>query len=263
MGSDVKQYAVDQLKDLTEPLSKDQKVKTRSYWFGMNKFYEQILDDEFKKNLYSYNAISGMISNYDSITQQFFLLLSVKNNYHLIEDKSAGMDQIIEHISFNEFKPWLEKYKQRNSSSGYINEDIGNCILYDHNMKQINFNELLQKSSQKYVYFDFCGSWCKPCIEEIKEYSISKKFDNSTTIKPIWLFFENNKKDWFRIIDKYNLKKENCFLLENDSTIQKNFGLLLSWQGEFPHHFLFTNQGKIINSNAEPLAFFDDTDLVK
>jgi hypothetical protein len=264
MSDDLKSFTLPRIKTLSILLSHDLKIKLRSYWFGMNKVFNQMLNPEFKKSLYSYQLIKSIIKDYDSITQQFFFLLSVKASYTLEDDNKTrddivrkNLNQLIEHVSYPEFMPYIKKFKSGNSSGDFINDDIKNCVLYDYDMQQIRFNDLFTKSSQQYILFDFCGSWCKPCLEELKEYKISKKLDTSSVVKPIWIFFENNNKDWLKVIEAYKLKKENCFLLQKDSVIQKNFSILFSWLAEFPHHFLFNNQGKIVDNNVLSLSSFE------
>lgn len=270
MSNDIKSFTIPRIQRLSISLSQTPDVKLRTYWYGMNKVFEQILNPEFRNTLYSYQLIKPMIKNYDSTTQQFFLLLSIKAINSAEDDLISkndvvqnNLNELIEHITNPKFISYIEKFKNGNSTAGFINDDIRKYTLLDFNMQPISFDAIFKNSSQKYLYLDFCGTWCKPCMEEIKQYSVHKKFESSAILKPIWLFFENNKTDWIKAIDKYNLKKENCFLVINDSILMKNFGLLFSWRGEFPHHFLFTNKGKIINPSAEALVNFDENKIGK
>lgn len=259
-----------QIKKLSESLSRNLQIKTWSYWFGMGKVYEMILDKEFKKVAYSHHAIQPVINNYDSTAQQYFFLLSVKTHSTAFSNIGSGIDsiknnltQLLQQVSYEPFKQYIEKLKVGNFNVGFINENINNCMVYDYRLQKNFFKKIFTTASQKYILFDFCGSWCKPCLEEIKQYKVSNKLDTSSIIKPIWIFFENNKTDWLAVINKYGLKKENCFLVEDNDKFTKLFSISFSWQGEFPHHFLFDNQGNILNNKAESLSAFEITQLTK
>lgn len=263
ISKNLQEYTTNKFKKLSEILSRDMTIKTRKYWIGMRNVYEQILDVKFKRDSFYYDRIKNKINNYDSITQQFFMILSMKDNYYLLSNDKFGFNTFFNKISFVPFISYLEEYKKKDNGSIMINSTLGNSMLYDYSLQKVRFNDLFTNSSQKYIYLDFCGSWCKPCLDEIEQYSIKKIFDNSAVLKPVWLFFENNKMDWFRVIDKYNLKKENCFLVIDDSIIKKSFSILFSWQGEFPHHFIFSNNGKIIDLSAVPLISIDDKKIAE
>lgn len=147
--------------------------------------------------------------------------------------------------------------------SGYINNDIKKIEIFDTNNRKTTIGDLFKLTTQPYIIFDFCGSWCKPCIEEISDYAKTKHLDNSKKIKPIWLFFENDKKDWMGVVKKYGLKEDNCYVITgNDAqALSKQFAILFDWQGEFPHHFLFSNEGKLIQNNATSLAKLEEQNL--
>ena len=102
-----------------------------------------------------------------------------------------------------------------------------------------------------------------PCVKEIKEYSKTKKFDDSKNVRPIWIFFEKDKKAWFKVIEKYNLKKENCFLIDKKDVndFNKNFGRNYNWRGEFPHHSLFNKKGSIKDENPQSLEKLEEKDF--
>jgi len=246
MRGEATAFSLSQFKKLSVKLSNDLTIKVRPYWFGMNKIFEQIINPEFKKFDYSYESIKPIIKDYDAVTQQYFFLLSLKEEYNLEDDnkqrnilRHKNITELTRYIAYPEFVPYIEKFKSGNNTEEFINDNIKKSILHDYNNQQIVFNDLFTKSSHRYILLDFCGSWCKPCMEELKEYKISPKLDTSSIVRPIWIFFENDDKDWLNVIKTYDLKKENCFLLQGDTTIQKNFGILFSWRGEFPHRFLF------------------------
>lgn len=42
-----------------------------------------------------------------------------------------------------------------------------------------------------------------------------------------------------------------------DEQLRKQFGIDYGWQGEFPHHFLFTKKGEILDNAAVSLILLD------
>jgi hypothetical protein len=259
MNDEFREYTIKKTLLLSEALNEiSKKNKDYMYWVGMKILYENILDNKFKKNEYLYKNISQDIVNYDDVTKQFFYLNVAKNIAILPATSNENFKKIIDKITNPSFKLYAIKLKKGNTIIG-LKESIKNSTLLDYNLKKVAFNDLFEKTSQKYLYFDFCGSWCMPCVAEIKKYSVSKKFDNSNLIKPFWIFFEDNQKSWLAVIKKYGIKKENCFLIENENadTFKREFAIDFNWVGEFPHHFIFEKNGNIINTNAPSLTLLN------
>jgi thiol-disulfide isomerase/thioredoxin len=245
------------IKSLSEVISNRQGNKFWPYWFGLKKTYEQIILGDNKKDSFSVDAMKNTISKYEKITQQYLLLLGVKNNYSENSYQKINLNEINSLLTISPFIKNLEKYKLPKTESTFLSDEVGSFSLLDFDLKQISLNEVFKNSSQKYVYLDFCGTWCKPCIEEIKRYNTTRKFENSTFVKPIWIFFENDSLSWKKIITTYNLKKEDCYLILSGKGFEEKFGQQYSWEGEFPHHFLFSNKGEIVDRNAASLESFD------
>ncbi|MFC5624536.1 TlpA family protein disulfide reductase [Algoriphagus winogradskyi] len=182
----------------------------------------------------------------------------------LSEEQELGLINKLTYPAFKEYA--LQLYQNPNRGiikSGYINNEIRGARLFDVNDKELAFDELFKKTAQPYLLFDFSGSWCKPCLEEMSVYAKTRHLDNSKKVRPIWLFFENDKTKWLNIIERYNLKKENCFLVVGEAgpILQKQFALLFDWEGEFPHYFLFAKEGEIIEKRARPLSLFEENDV--
>ncbi len=257
MEDAIKRYADSCLQLLTYELSQKLTPKYWPYWWGMKIYYEQILDNDFKDDNFALPAILQRISNYDDTTKQYILLLATKNNYLLNGKMGINIDEIKKQITVSPFVAELETYGQRKMGSVFMNDKIGNHVLYGYNMNKTSLNELFNTATQKYIYLDFCGSWCKPCIEEISKYAADKKYDNADNLKPLWIFFENDSLSWKKIIATYNLKKENCYLALHQTDFQSEFAEQYNWEGEFPHHFLFSKDGKIIDKKAESLELLN------
>lgn len=128
---------------------------------------------------------------------------------------------------------------------------------------KLKFSQLFLQTKQPFVIFDFCGSWCAPCLKEIEEYSKLKTLDASKTIRPIWLFFENDSLKWKNVVLKYGLKKRDCFLILDRSAFVPEFGKKYDWRREFPHHVIFRKDGRIFKNNAESLSFYNQNEVDK
>ncbi|WP_192349837.1 hypothetical protein [Algoriphagus sp. Y33] len=198
----------------------------------------------------------------DTVKQ--YAILSLFNDGMLSVEEKSG---IIDRLTYPAFKEYAIKANQNPNKgiekSGYINNAIRSARLFDVNDKELVFEELFKTTDQPYLLLDFSGSWCKPCLEEMSVYAKTGHLDNSKKVRPIWLFFENDKTKWLNIVEKYNLKKENCFVVvgEPGPILQKEFALLFGWEGEFPHYFLFAKDGGIINKRAKPLSMFEENDV--
>lgn len=212
------------------------------------------------------NDILKKFNNCGDTVQQYIQLNLLRDG--LIED-STDIAQVVEKLTYPPFKQFaIEVLKNTNrgvQKIGYISNAIRSAEVYDTKDRKCTLGEVFQNSSQPYLLFDFCGTWCKPCVEEISKYSKTKHLDNSKKVKPIWLFFENDKSKWINIIEKYQLKKDNCFIIIGDPSKEliKELSIFAGWKGEFPHYFLFAKDGKIINKAEVGLSKFSESSLPK
>lgn len=241
---------------LNKRISLQNTLKENQYFFAQRNIYLNIYQRKWEKNDFDFEAISTELKDYDPLTRQFYFLLIIKNNLQNIRD-GATLKKISDAITNTSFRGYADKYLIAKTTPDkglyYLSKDIQNLRVFTTDLKDATFGDIFNNTKQDYLYLDFCGSWCAPCIKEIEEYGASsRKFDNSKKIRPIWLFFENNKLSWLKVVEKNKLKRENCYLIL-DSKLQQLFGEQFEWMGEFPHHFLFSKDGKIINSNAPSL----------
>ncbi|RAI85625.1 TlpA family protein disulfide reductase [Algoriphagus yeomjeoni] len=201
-------------------------------------------------------------SSNDTVKQ--YVQLNLFNDGMLSEEQELALVDQLTYPAFKEYALQLDQDPNRGiEKSGYVNNEIRGARLFDVNDKELAFDELFKTTAQPYLLFDFSGSWCKPCLEEMAVYEETKHLDNSKKVRPIWLFFENDKTKWLNVVEKYNLKKENCFLVvgESGNILRKQFTLLFDWEGEFPHYFLFAKEGEIIEKRARPLSMFEENDV--
>lgn len=217
----------------------------------------------FKEMNLDAQSIIKKFNGCNDIVKQYALLCLFKDGMLSEEEKSEIIDKL-NYPTFKEYAIQLTQYSNRGiEKSGYINNAIRGARLFDVNNRELVFEELFNKTEQPYLLFDFSGSWCKPCLEEMSVYAKTRHLDNSEKVRPIWLFFENDKTKWLNIVERYNLKKENCFLVvgEPGPILKKEFALLFDWEGEFPHYFLFAKEGEIVDKKAKPLSMFEEKDV--
>lgn len=258
-----RKYIGDYIQHFAIDLDKNSEIKLRNFWYGMRKVYELTLNQEFKNRSFEYDSIRSLITSYSPQTQQFFLLLAVRNNWipgvdRAIQNKvNASLSAIGTHITSPDFRIFFEKFQKGNSRENQLDSAARYYTLFDNGMKKTTLDEIFKKTSQQFILIDFSGSWCAPCMEEIRKYIQFRKLDTSAVVKPIWLFFENNTKDWLTVLKKYKLKKENCFLVGDKEALSKSFAQRFLWRGEFPHYFLFDRNRILINANAPAVSEFD------
>lgn len=232
-------------------------------WNSLDYYFKTILNNKLSIEGYKIDMINQELKHFDDNAKQFLYLKIAENILKEPQYDKKNFNAIINAITYTPFKNETKKFIAKNQTGNYADGNLKNITFYDTNLKLITFEKIFLNTTQKYIYFDFCGSWCLPCIQEIKAYSKNKKFENSKTMRPVWIFFEKDQKAWFKIIDKYNLKKENCFLINNNNAneFMKNFGLKYNWKGEFPHHSLFNRNGTIKEENPNSLEKLDETSL--
>lgn len=258
LSAELRKHAELRYCELAQKMSTDLTYKTWKYWFGMQKLYQIILTDRSSIGSPSPKIIADETKGFDSITRQYFILLAVKKNAGSLRDWTDN-DFITSSISFPVFRSYLSDIK--NISGNIISGSVGDMKVYDYQNKENTFKDIFRNKGTGLIYLDFAGSWCIPCIDEISQYVKHRKFDSSDKLQPYWFFFENNNKDWLEIIERFNLKKENCFLILDNSGFSEYFYKHFFWEGEFPHHFLFTHDGELVNSNAPPLTELRDSYL--
>ncbi|MCE7058174.1 hypothetical protein LZF95_26055 [Algoriphagus sp. AGSA1] len=224
--------------------------------------YEAIYRFFKEMDLDSQSIIKKFNGCNDTVKQ--YALLNLYKDGMLSEQEKSGIIDKLTYPAFKNYAIQLNQNPNRGTDkSGYINNEIRGARLFDVNDKELVFEDLFERTEQPYLLFDFSGSWCKPCLEEMSVYAKTRHLDNSKKVRPIWLFFENDKTKWLNIVERYNLKKENCFLVVGESgpILKKQFALLFDWEGEFPHYFLFANEGEIIDKRARPLSMFEENNI--
>jgi len=175
-----------------------------------------------------------------------------------------SVDEVLKKFTYQPFREEAVKYLSDpnigNQLSRNLNSALRNTEIYDANDTKIQYFDIFKTTTQGYILFDFCGTWCKPCIDEIAQYAQKQPLGNSSKVRSVWLFFENDRSKWLAVIEKYKLRKENCFIVLDKNFINE-FAKSFNWAQEFPHHFLFTKEGKLIDEKAPSMNEFDEDKL--
>lgn len=227
-------------------------------WGGAYYFY--------KETKYDFASIVGKFQACNDTIKQFIMLRCLKDGIAFKIGDKKDINQLAGRFTYPPFKKISFKYltdpNLGSDISRNLNSDVRNAEIYDINGIAFHFFDIFKNTEQPYLLFDFCGTWCVPCVEEIALYSRTPHLDHSAKVKPVWLFFENDMTKWGALIEKYHLKKENCFVVL-DREFMNAFAKSFNWAQEFPHHFLFTKNGKIIDDKAASHNEFNENALTE
>ncbi|WP_157741049.1 TlpA family protein disulfide reductase [Mucilaginibacter xinganensis] len=230
------------------------------YWMPYSRAYF-FYKDALKLD---YNGIIEKFDHCNDTVKQYIILRCFRDGITGMQKVNGSFSYALEKFTYPPFKEAALKYLSDpnlgSQISRNLNSTLRNTEIFDTNDKKLQYLDVFKTSTQSYILFDFCGTWCKPCLDEIAQYSQNQHLDNSAKVKPIWLFFENDKTKWIAVIEKYHLKKENCFIILDKGFINE-FAKSFNWAQEFPHHFLFTKEGEMIDEKAASLNEFNEDEL--
>lgn len=253
VSSSKKEYFQKSVVEMLKYASENDNLQYTTNWIRYLHIYKF-----FKSRDLNASEIISQFENCDEVIKQYILL-------NLLRDGLLDESQVFNKITFAPYKEFEEKIIQEVRRNVKLPEAIYNTEVFDVYDSKHTLGEIFENSTQPYLLLDFCGTWCKPCIEAIARYAENKHLDNSKKVKPIWIFFENDKSKWVNILLKYQLKKENCFIITGNPSREliKEFTIHTGWKGEFPHYFLFGKDGKTINADAESISKFSESSLPK
>ncbi len=113
-----------------------------------------------------------------------------------------------------------------------------------------NFLEILKKEKGHYVYIDFWGIWCRPCMEEMPHY---KKFIEEANGKPISFLFlavETSEKDIESVKEKYKIPGKFISLKKAETSLANQLMDFTS----YPSRFFLDPEGNIISRSLAPVS---------
>lgn len=106
---------------------------------------------------------------------------------------------------------------------------------------------ILEKHKGKVVLIDFWGTWCSPCISELKDYypAFAKKYDQDQ-VALVFLAVKSPENIWRKQISELTFSAEHHQLNEAQrATLSNLFGI-----SGYPHHTLFDQSGKLVMARA-------------
>lgn len=227
-------------------------IKTINYWRAIKSIYNDILSKTAKASHYNIDSIGKMISPFNDTTRQFVLLNLLGDSSSSLIDNNMAWNEVANKIDLEIFQPYLNKYLRRKFiiGPGYLNVALRGVTLYDTALKEITFDSMFQATQRPYLFLAFCGSWSPGCIKEIAKDSVDQNLKSSDSVRLVWLFFENDRKGWLKVIKKYGLSPQNCFLVKDYLKMEQNFFSHFNWRKDFPHYFLFNREGRCIHENV-------------
>lgn len=109
---------------------------------------------------------------------------------------------------------------------------------------------IFENSPDSFLYVDFWGTWCAPCMQEMPFYPrlISKL--EKKNIKFLFLAVSTEENDALKIKDKYKIAAEFLVLNDNEAKAINN---ILQFSS-YPNHFLISPKGIVIGNNIPRIA---------
>jgi len=133
-----------------------------------------------------------------------------------------------------------------------------------NNKNIVSVNDLIKN---KYVFIDFWGSWCGPCIQSIPELkSLYEKIKGRADVLMLGIAYENDEKDVEKVKEIINSNKMRWLNLWH-STKEQNITTSIIKKlniNAFPTYLIIDNTGKIVykednSKNTQgAIAFFEE-----
>jgi peroxiredoxin len=120
----------------------------------------------------------------------------------------------------------------------------------DFTFKDKDGNEVsLSDFNGKVVYIDLWGSWCKPCLKEMK-YSKELRSQIGENDNMVFLYvavLEKSKENWAKAMEKFEIEGVSIISNDPEGTDFRNF----YDRGEVPWYYLIDKDGKIADIKAK------------
>ena len=141
--------------------------------------------------------------------------------------------ETINHFEDNNLETSISEPSTNFFTFPYIIPTLKRATVFDKNLE---FTSLLNQG--KFIFFEFWGTWCKPCVAQIPD--LKKIHENhSDKIFIIGISSRDSKDKLNKFITKYEMNWPQIML---DDEIDKYFGEVLL----YPTGFLFDSNGKLI-----------------
>lgn len=100
----------------------------------------------------------------------------------------------------------------------------------------------LEKQKGRYIYIDFWGAWCKPCMAEMPDYKALIDAARDLPVTFLFLSVETTGEEMIAVKDKYNIQGLFVNLDKNETDIANE---VFEFNG-YPTHFLVDPDGNVI-----------------
>ena len=167
------------------------------------------------------------------------------------------IESIIKSFARNDIELYFEKFTNQVSD-----KQLGNFIKGKYNLdfaqpnslnlkalsgEKIPFEKILSKNRGKLIYIDFWASWCAPCIKSFHESFKLKEDYRKRDVLFIYISKDEDLSRWAKASEKYKLKREESFIIDNQFTSSLMDDLKIQ---SIPRYLLFDQKGSLIHANA-------------
>lgn len=250
--------SVERFLKMVEHISDQHISRNAQYYMVLEHLYRIHYQKKWEPSGYDPDIIQADLVGFDAKTQGYLRFCVLKSDFYTANERPGTVSALIQGISDPSLLVMAEALVGNNANghnnSPYLDADVGKVLVKDVKGKEHTFASLFEKTNKPFVYFDFCGSWCAPCLQEMEKYAKSgRKHDSDhPDLEVIYLFFEKDDQDWKKVIDEYRLDPQNCYIITNNE-LQSYFGRVYHWAASFPHHPIFSKNGKMVHRNAPSL----------
>lgn len=129
--------------------------------------------------------------------------------------------------------------------------DPKESLFEDISYSKFNLSKFLSDNSYEYIVIDVWASWCSPCIEELKKFSITKQKLNSIGAQLIVISIDEKRDSWLAAHNRLNLPVETSFRIISNKKVFFNKEI-----EAIPYKFLMRKTGEIIDlGNEDPESY--------
>jgi thiol-disulfide isomerase/thioredoxin len=146
-----------------------------------------------------------------------------------------------------------QAFEQTKLFAPYDILDRLNSYTIDDSLKT-RLAEIFLKHKGRYLFIDFWGSWCGPCMLEMPVYPKFIAHFKDDSIRFLFLSFEMTQQGVEQIQKKYGIEGDFILLSTNEMKILNN---VLGFE-EYPRHFLVDPGGRVINNNIWSISSGDE-----
>jgi thiol-disulfide isomerase/thioredoxin len=114
--------------------------------------------------------------------------------------------------------------------------------------------DIFSQHKGKYLFIDFWGSWCGPCMLEIPVYPKFIAHFNADSIRFLFLSYEMTQQGVDDVQKKYGISADFVLLTTNEMKVLNN---LLGFES-YPHHFLIDRKGSVIDNEIWSILAGDE-----